>query len=181
VKLVVPYPPGGGADFLARLLAEKAQAKWGQTVIVENRSGAGGNVGTESVFRANPDGYTLLFTAQPPLVANKSLYAKLNFDPDIMTPVSIMTTGYSVLMVHPKLPVNSVAELIAYAKANPNKLNYASQGIGNAAHLSAYSLQRHGPGVGRCLVRSGRGLFWRIGHLRRACAGGQAQAAGRGR
>ena len=113
VKLVVPYPPGGGADFLARLLAEKAQAKWGQTVIVENRSGAGGNVGTESVFRANPDGYTLLFTAQPPLVANKSLYAKLNFDPDIMTPVSIMTTGYSVLMVHPKLPVNSVAELIA--------------------------------------------------------------------
>jgi tripartite-type tricarboxylate transporter receptor subunit TctC len=71
------------------------------------------------------------------LVANKSLYAKLNFDPDIMTPVSIMTTGYSVLMVHPKLPVNSVAELIAYAKANPNKLNYASQGIGNAAHLSA--------------------------------------------
>ena len=137
VKLVVPYPPGGGADFLARLLAEKAQTKWGQTVIVENRSGAGGNVGTESVFRANPDGYTLLFTAQPPLVANKSLYAKLNFDPDIMTPVSIMTTGYSVLMVHPKLPVNSVAELIAYAKANPNKLNYASQGIGNAAHLSA--------------------------------------------
>ena len=89
VKLVVPYPPGGGADFLARLLAEKAQAKWGQTVIVENRSGAGGNVGTESVFRANPDGYTLLFTAQPPLVANKSLYAKLNFDPDIMTPVSL--------------------------------------------------------------------------------------------
>ena len=137
VKLVVPYPPGGGADFLARLMAEKAQTKWGQTVIVENRSGAGGNVGTESVFRANPDGYTLLFTAQPPLVANKSLYAKLNFDPDIMTPVSLMTTGYSVLLVHPKLPVNNVAELIAYAKANPNKLNYASQGIGNAAHLSA--------------------------------------------
>jgi hypothetical protein len=137
IKLVVPYPPGGSADFLARLLAEKAQSKLGQTVIVENRSGAGGNIGTESVFRANPDGYTLLFTAQPPLVSNKSLFSKLNFDPDIMTPVSLMTTGYSVLLVNPKLPVNSVAELIAYAKANPNKLNYASQGIGNAAHLSA--------------------------------------------
>jgi len=136
IRLVVPYPPGGGTDFFARLLAEKAQAKWGQTVIVDNRSGAGGNVGTEYVYRANPDGYTLLFTSHPPLVVNKSLYAKLSFDPDAMTPMSLMVAGYSVLLVHPKLPVNSVAELIAYAKANPNKLNYASQGIGNGAHLS---------------------------------------------
>lgn len=137
IRVVVPYPPGGGADFLARLLAEKAQAKWGQTVIVENRSGAGGNIGTEWVFRAAPDGYTLLFSAQPPLVANKSLYAKLNFDPDILAPIAVMATGYSVLLVHPKVPANNLQEFIAYARANQGKLNYASQGVGNAAHLTA--------------------------------------------
>lgn len=137
VKIIVPYPPGGGADFLARLLSERAQAKWGQTVIVENRAGAGGNVGTEAVFRAPPDGYTMLFTAQPPLVANKSLYTKLTFDPELLTPVSVMATGYSVLLVNPKLPVSNLQEFIAYGKANPGKLNYASQGVGNAAHLTA--------------------------------------------
>jgi tripartite-type tricarboxylate transporter receptor subunit TctC len=136
-RIIVPYPPGGGADFLARLLAEKAQTKWGQTMIVENRSGAGGNVGTEFVFRSSPDGYTMLFTAQPPLVANKSLYKKLNFDPDLMAPAAVMATGYSVLVVPPRLPVNTVQEFIALARANPGKLNYASQGIGNAAHLAA--------------------------------------------
>ena len=137
VRIIVPYPPGGGADFLARLLAERAFAKWGQTMVVENRAGAGGNVGTEAVFRAPPDGYTMLFTAQPPLVANKSLYSKLTFDPEQMTPVSVMATGYSVLLVNPKLPVNTLQEFVAYGKANPGKLNYASQGIGNAAHLTA--------------------------------------------
>ncbi len=137
VRIIVPYPPGGGADFLARLLADRAFAKWGQTMIVENRAGAGGNVGTEAVFRAPPDGYTMLFTAQPPLVANKSLYSKLSFDPEQMTPVSVMATGYSVLLVNPKLPVNNLPEFVAYGKANPGKLNYASQGIGNAAHLTA--------------------------------------------
>ncbi len=137
VKIIVPYPPGGGADLLARLLAERAFVKWGQTMVVENRAGAGGNVGTEAVFRAPPDGYTMLFTAQPPLVANKSLYSKLTFDPEQMTPVSVMATGYSVLLVNPKLPVNNLQEFVAYGKANPAKLNYASQGIGNAAHLTA--------------------------------------------
>ena len=137
VRVIVPYPPGGGADILARILSEKAQARWGQPIIVENRSGAGGNVGTEAVFRAVPDGYTLLFTAQPPLVSNKSLYGKLSFDPDALAPVAVMATGYSVLLVHPKVPANSLQELIAYAKANPDKLSYASQGVGNAAHLIA--------------------------------------------
>ena len=137
VRLIVPYPAGGGADLLARLLAERAQAKWGQTVIVDNRAGAGGNVGTEAVFRSAPDGYTMLFTAQPPLVANKNLYPNLGFDPELMAPVSVMATGYSVLLVNPGLPVNNLQEFIAYGKANPGKLNYASQGIGNAAHLSA--------------------------------------------
>jgi len=137
VRVVVPYPPGGGADFLARLLAERAQSRFGQTVIVENRSGSGGNVGTEFVARAEPDGHTLLFTAQPPLVANKALYSKLPFDPDVLAPVAVMATGYSVLMVHPKVPARTLQEFIAYARANPGKLNYASQGIGNAAHLTA--------------------------------------------
>jgi len=137
VRIIVPYPPGGGADFLARLLAERALAKWGQSMIVDNRPGAGGNVGTEAVFRAPPDGYTMLFTAQPPLVANKSLYSKLTFDPEQMTPVSVMATAYSVLLVNPKLPVNNLQDFVAYGKANPGKLNYASQGIGNAAHLTA--------------------------------------------
>ena len=137
VRIIVPYPPGGGADILARIFSEKVQARWGQAIVVENRSGAGGDVGTELVFNAAPDGYVLLFTAQPPLVVNKSLHGKLNFDPDAMAPIIVTTTAYSVLMVHPKVPVNSLPDLIAYAKANPGKLNYASQGIGNAAHLTA--------------------------------------------
>ena len=137
IRIVVPYPPGGGADFLARLLAEKAQAKWGQTVIVENRSGAGGNIGTEFVSRAAPDGYTLLFSAQAPLVINKSLYGKLNFDPDNLAPIAVMVTAFSVLLVNPKVPANNLKEFIAYARANPDKLNYASQGVGNPGHLIA--------------------------------------------
>ncbi len=137
VRIVVPYPPGGGADILARIFAEKVQVRWGQPIVVENRSGAGGNVGTELVFNAPPDGYVLLFSAQPPLVVNKSLYGKLNFDPDAMAPIIVTTTAYSVLMVHPKVPVGSLQDFITFARANPGKLNYASQGIGNAAHLTA--------------------------------------------
>ncbi len=137
VRVVVPFPPGGGGDLLARLLAEKAQAKWGQTVIVENRSGAGGNIGTEWVFRAAPDGYTLLFGARAPLVVNKSLYGKLNFDPDMLAPIAVMATSYLMLLVNPKVPANNLQEFIAYARANPGKLNYASEGIGTASHLTA--------------------------------------------
>ncbi len=129
VRIIVPYPPGGGADILV--------GRWGQPIVVENRAGAGGNVGTELVFNAAPDGYVLLFTAQPPLVVNKSLHGKLNFNPDAMAPIIVTTTAYSVLMVNPKVPVSSLPDFIAYAKANPGKLNYASQGIGNAAHLTA--------------------------------------------
>jgi len=136
IRMVVPYTPGGGNDILARLLAERAQAKWGQTVIVENRSGAGGNIGTEFVFRAVPDGYTLLFGARVPLVINKSLYGKVNFDPETFTPVGIIASGYSVLLVNPNVPATNLQELIAFARANPGKLNYASQGVGTSGHLS---------------------------------------------
>jgi tripartite-type tricarboxylate transporter receptor subunit TctC len=137
IKVVVPYAPGGGADIMARIIAQKLQDKWGQTAIVENRAGAGGNLGAEAVFSAPPDGYTLLFTAQGPLVVNKSLYGKLAYDPDEFVPVSLAVVAYSVLLVHPKVPAGSMRELIAYAKANPERLNYASQGIGTAAHLTA--------------------------------------------
>jgi tripartite-type tricarboxylate transporter receptor subunit TctC len=137
VRLIVPYSPGGVSDALARLFAERAQTRLGQPVIVENRPGAGGNVGTEAVFRAEPDGYTLLFTANPPLVANKALYDKMNFDPDQLVPVSVLVATYSVLVVHPDVPARTFPEFLAYARANPGKLNYASQGAGNAAHLSA--------------------------------------------
>jgi tripartite-type tricarboxylate transporter receptor subunit TctC len=136
ILVVVPYPPGGGTDILARVLADKLQARLNQPVVIENRPGASGNVGSEAVFRARPDGYTLLFSAQPPLVANESLYAKLNFDPDALASVSVAAAANIVLLVNPKIPVNTLQEFIGYAKANPGKLNYASQGIGSSGHLT---------------------------------------------
>jgi tripartite-type tricarboxylate transporter receptor subunit TctC len=137
IKLVVPYAPGGGADIVARILADKLQEKWSRPAIVENRAGAGGNLGAEAVFSAAPDGHTLLFTAQGPLVVNQSLYGKLAYDPDAFAPVSLVVVAYSVLLAHPKVAANDMRALIALAKANPDRLNYASQGIGTAAHLTA--------------------------------------------
>lgn len=137
IKLVVPFAPGGGTDIVARLVADRLQAKWGQPVIVENRPGAGGNIGAEAVFRSPPDGYTLLLTPPPPLVINKSLYTKLSFDPDEFVPVSLISASSNILLVHPKLPIESVKQLVDYAKANPDRLNYASQGNGTTSHLTA--------------------------------------------
>ncbi len=137
VRLVVPYAAGGGGDIVARVVAEKLQARLGQNVIVENRVGAGGNVGSESVLRATPDGYTLMLTPQGPLVVNKALYPKLSYDPDTLLPVSLVAAAYGVLVVHPKVPAASVQQLIALAKANPDKLNYGSSGTGTTAHLAA--------------------------------------------
>ena len=136
ILIIVPYPAGGGTDILARVLAEKLQAQLKQPIVVENRPGASGNLGSEAVFRAKPDGYTLLFSAQPPLVANESLYAKLNFDPDALASVSVAATANIVLLVNPKVPVDTLQQFIDYAKANPGKLNYASQGIGSSGHLT---------------------------------------------
>lgn len=136
VRIIVPFQPGGGSDTLARLLAEKLNAKWGQPVIVENRAGAGGNLGAEFVAKAPPDGYTLLISSPGPVVINKSLYAALPFDPDTFVPVSIIATNYSVLAAHPGVGLDSVASLIAFARANPVKLNYASAGSGTTPHLA---------------------------------------------
>src|SRR5689334_3483483 len=137
VRIVVPSPAGGSADLMPRIVAEKLAEKWGQPVIVDNRPGAAGNIGADAVFRADPDGYTLLSSPPPPLVINKLLYPKLSYDPDEFVPITVIGAIPNVLLVNPKVPVNSVQELIAYAKANPGKLNYASQGSGTTSHLTA--------------------------------------------
>jgi tripartite-type tricarboxylate transporter receptor subunit TctC len=137
IKFVVPVPPGGGTDTLARIVGETLAKKWGQAVLVENRGGAGGNLGAEAVYKSDPDGHTLLFTAGGTLVNNKALYDKLNYDPAQLVPVSVVAANYSVLVVHPKVPASSVQQLIAYARSNPEKLDYASPGAGTGSHLTA--------------------------------------------
>jgi tripartite-type tricarboxylate transporter receptor subunit TctC len=137
VRIIVPFPAGGSADLLPRAVAEKLTERWGQPVIVDNRPGAAGNIGADAVFRAEPDGYTLLSSPPPPLVINKLLYPKLSYDPDQFVPITVIGAIPNVLLVHPKVPAASAAELIAYAKANPGKLNYASQGSGTTSHLTA--------------------------------------------
>jgi tripartite-type tricarboxylate transporter receptor subunit TctC len=141
VRIVVPFLPGGGADRLARLLAEKLRQKWGQPVIVDNRAGAGGNIGADSVFRAAPDGYTLLFGTPGPVVINKMLYPKLTYDSDVFVPISHLTISPNALVVHPNVPAKDVRQLIAYARAHPGRLNYASAGIGTTPHLTGELLK----------------------------------------
>src|SRR5436190_10930720 len=128
VSLVVPYPPGGLIDLVARIIQPKMQAELGQPVLVENRTGAGGNVGAEYVARATPNGYTLL-VANPSLGISPHIYAKLNYRPLAdFAYIGLFGKTPNVLLVHPSLPVTSVKELVDYAKRNPGKLNYASNG-----------------------------------------------------
>jgi tripartite-type tricarboxylate transporter receptor subunit TctC len=137
VKVIVTVPPGGGVDTVTRIFAERLQQKLGQPFVVENRGGAGGNVAAEAVFSAPPDGYTLMTSQPAPLTTNISLYKKLNFDPAALEPVVVMSKFPNVLLVRPDFPAKTAQEFIAYAKANPGKLNYASQGPGTTSHLSA--------------------------------------------
>src|SRR5688500_454514 len=122
---------------MPRALTEKLAERWGQPVIVENRPGAAGNIGADAVFRAEPDGHTLLSAPPPPLVINKLLYKNLPYDAEKFVPVSVIGAIPNVLLVHPKTRVSTVQEFIALAKANPGKLNYASQGNGSTSHLTA--------------------------------------------
>ncbi len=144
VKIVVPFPPGALTDTMARLLAARLQEKWSQTVIVENRAGASGNIGMESVFRSKPDGYTLMFSPQSPLVLTKLLNPSLSFDPDLLVPISMVTRSTVVLLANPKVPAKNVKELIEYASANPGRLNYGSSGFAGVAHLSNELLNQMG-------------------------------------
>jgi tripartite-type tricarboxylate transporter receptor subunit TctC len=136
VRIIVPIPPGATADSLPRIIGEKLSTKWGQPVVIENRPGAAQNIGAEVVARAEPDGYTLLATPPSPLTVNQSLYPRLGYDPDAFVPVTVMAQLPNVLMLHPKIPASTVQELIAYARANPGKLSYASAGSGSTPHLS---------------------------------------------
>jgi tripartite-type tricarboxylate transporter receptor subunit TctC len=136
VKIIVSAPPGGGVDIVARVIADRLAKMWGQPFVVENRPGAGGNLGSEAVAAAEPDGYTLLAAQPAPLTTNVVLYKKLNFDPAAFEPLAIMTSIPNVLVVRADFPSNSVAELVAYAKANPGKVNFGSQGVGTTPHLT---------------------------------------------
>jgi tripartite-type tricarboxylate transporter receptor subunit TctC len=139
VKIVFPLPPGG-ADVFPRLIAEKLQARWGQPFIVEHKAGAGGNIGAEFVAKAEPDGYTLLVTPPGPLVISQHFYPTLGFNPAAFVPVTVLVTMPAVLVVNPKTPASTLHELIAYAKANPDKLSYASGGISSPPHLNGVML-----------------------------------------
>ena len=142
VKIIVPFPAGGSNDIIARIVAQKLAERTGQTFVVENRGGAGGNIGAETVASADPDGYTLLLTAPPPLTINSSLYKKLPFDPaKAFAPVALIASVPIVLVVNPSVPAKNVGELIALAKAKPGTMNFGSSGIGSTNHLAGELLK----------------------------------------
>ena len=140
LRIVVPFPAGGSADILCRLVGEKLSAAWGQPVIIDNRAGAGGNVGAEIVYRADPDGYTLLCSPPGPLSINHNLYQTLPYDWTRFVPIGVLALVPNVITARIDLPANSLKEFIAWAKANPGKATYASQGNGSTSHLSASNL-----------------------------------------
>jgi len=138
VTLAVAFTPGGPSDVLSRIVGKKLEQLLGQPFIIENRPGAGGNVAAEQVARAPADGHTLLMGNNSILATNAALYKKINFDPEAdFAPISLIGSQANILVVNPQLPVRTMAELIAHAKANPGKVNYASSGHGAAAHLAA--------------------------------------------
>ena len=136
VRLVVPFPPGGSVDAVARVLAPKLSEALGQPIVVENRSGASGNIGTESVARAKPDGYSLLLNTLP-FVANVHLFPKVPYDPVAdFEPIALVSSSPSLLVVHPSLPAKSVGELLELARAKPGALNYSAAGPGTNPHIA---------------------------------------------
>jgi tripartite-type tricarboxylate transporter receptor subunit TctC len=142
VKIVVPFPAGGTADAVPRIVGDWLSRKWGQPVIIENRTGAAGNIGADFVYRAAPDGYTLLSSPPPPLVVNQNLYPNLAFDPAKFEPIIVMAQVPNALFVNPnKITASSVAELIAYLKKNPDKVTSATQGNGTTSHLTSQLFQ----------------------------------------
>jgi tripartite-type tricarboxylate transporter receptor subunit TctC len=142
VRIIVPFPSGGTADVLPRIVADRLSEQWRQPVIIENRAGAGGNIGAEVVAAAPPDGYVLLSSPPGPIAINDNLYKKLSFEPARFEPVVVLATVPNVLVVKPEFPAKTAKELIAYVKANPGKVTFASQGNGSTSHLSAMLFQK---------------------------------------
>ncbi len=142
IRVVLPFPPGGGTDILARVMSQRLQEAFGQTVVVDNRAGAGGNIGADIVVKSAPDGYTLLFTTSA-LAANVTLYPKLAFDPrrDLIA-VSQIGSAPSLLTVHPSVPVKRVQDLVTLSKATRGGLNFGSNGTGTSSHLSGVMFQQ---------------------------------------
>jgi tripartite-type tricarboxylate transporter receptor subunit TctC len=142
IRLISPYEPGGGVDIMARLVAQKLTEALGKSVVVENRPGAGGVVGTQVLVSSAPDGYTLMLASTSPIVVAPSLMKKLSYDPlKDLAPVSLIAIVPAVLLVKPDSPIHSVADLLAMAKAQPGKLTFSSSGIGGTAHLAGTMLQ----------------------------------------
>src|SRR6266487_2964246 len=137
VKIVVSVPAGGGVDTVTRIFAAGLQQRLGQPFVIENRGGGGGNIGAEAVYTADPDGYTLLATQPAPITSNIALYKKLNFDPTALESVAVMSKFPNVLLVRQDFPAKTVQEFMAYVKANPGKVTFASQGPGTTSHLTA--------------------------------------------
>jgi tripartite-type tricarboxylate transporter receptor subunit TctC len=143
VRLIVPFPPGGANDIVARIVGQRLHERWGRPVVIDNRGGAGGNIGTEIGARAAPDGYTLTIGSTSTFASNVSLYSRLPFDPrKDFAPVALIVTAPNVLSVHPSVPAKSVQELVQLARAAPNKLNYSSFGDGSSAHLVGEMFKR---------------------------------------
>ena len=143
VKFIVPFGPGAGADIGARVFAERLQALWGQPVVVENRTGASGNIGTAAVARAAPDGYTLLFNTMSVHTMNHALFASMPFDGvNDFSPITLLAYVTNTMVAHPSLPAANVAEFIAHAKANPGQLAYASAGAGSTNHLCGALMEK---------------------------------------
>lgn len=143
IHLIVPFSPGGSTDIVARLLGQQMAAELGQSVIVENRPGAGGNIGGDYVAKAAPDGYTLVIAAAGPTVINPSLYTKMPYSPaKDLAPISMIVSEYNLMVINPKIPANTLQEFIAYAKTQPGKINFGSPGNGSPAHLGGELLNQ---------------------------------------
>lgn len=141
VRFIVPFPGGGINDVLARIVGDKLQTRWGQPVVIENKTGAGGNIGAELAYQSEPDGYTLLLSPPGPLAVNQSLYKQLSYKPQEFVPITVVGSVPNVVIVRKELPVNSLKELIDYVKANPGKVTFGSQGNGATPHLTGMMFQ----------------------------------------
>jgi tripartite-type tricarboxylate transporter receptor subunit TctC len=142
IKIIVCLPAGGGVDTVTRVVSDKLQRRLGQPIVIENKGGQSGNIGAEAVWLAEPDGYTLLASQPAPITTNPLLFKNLSFDPAQFTPVAMMTTIPNTVTVRTDFPAKNIQEFIAYAKANPGKISYASQGNGTTSHLTAVMFEQ---------------------------------------